>query len=231
MVTAPFAKIPAELKDEAVVVEFPLPQAVELQAVLQRLTQTPGVKGNLTRLGQEKLVQVALGFTASQASVQHDPYLDAGKTAFYFVVVTANNIFSLLSELLRKRRFDEIFFLDLPTVTEHQEIFTVHLRKRQRFPQDFDITLLAQESEGYVGAEIEQAIIDVMYIGFNASREFTTADISVALKRQVPLSVSQQETTGALRSWLREGRANQRHSKRFGKLCSKFVPLQLGITR
>jgi hypothetical protein len=67
LITAPAAKIPAELKDEAVIVEFPLPQAPELETVLQRLTQTPGVKVNLTRLGREKLVQAALGLTASQA--------------------------------------------------------------------------------------------------------------------------------------------------------------------
>lgn len=67
LITAPSAKIPAELKDEAVVVEFPLPQAPELETVLHRLTQTPGVKVNLTRLGREKLVQAALGLTASQA--------------------------------------------------------------------------------------------------------------------------------------------------------------------
>lgn len=67
LITAPSAKIPPELKDEAVIFEFPLPQASELEAVLQRLTQTPGVKVNLTPLGREKLVQAALGLTASQA--------------------------------------------------------------------------------------------------------------------------------------------------------------------
>src|SRR5262249_32182758 len=66
-VTSPSSKIPEELKDEAVVVEFPPPSAVELEAVLQRLTQTPGVRVNLTRLGREKLVQAALGLTAAQA--------------------------------------------------------------------------------------------------------------------------------------------------------------------
>lgn len=68
LVTAPSGKIPAELKDETVVVKFPLPQATDLEAVLQRLTQTPAVKVNLTRLRREKLVQAALGLTASHAS-------------------------------------------------------------------------------------------------------------------------------------------------------------------
>ena len=132
----------------------------------------------------------------------------AEKTAPCFVVATANDISRLPPELLRKGRFDEIFFLDLPTLAERQEIFAVHLAKRKRLPQDFDLPRLAGESEGYVGAEIEQAIIDAMYVGFNDQRrEITTDDVSAALKRQVPLSISQREIIGALRQWLREGRA------------------------
>lgn len=129
------------------------------------------------------------------------------KKAPCFVVATANDISTLPPELLRKGRFDEIFFLDLPTVAERAEIFSVHLRKRKRLPQDFDVARLAAESEGYVGAEIEQALIDAMYQGFNAGREFTTDDIASALKRQVPLSVSQREIIDALRNWLHDGRA------------------------
>jgi AAA+ superfamily predicted ATPase len=129
------------------------------------------------------------------------------KTAPVFVVATANNITHLPPELLRKGRFDDIFFLDLPTLVERKEILTIHLRKRRRQPADFDLMRLAQESEGYVGAELEQAVIDAMYVGFGSSREFTTDDISAALRRQVPLSVSQRETIAALRTWLKEGRA------------------------
>jgi SpoVK/Ycf46/Vps4 family AAA+-type ATPase len=129
------------------------------------------------------------------------------KTAACFVVATANDISTLPPELLRKGRFDEIFFLDLPTLEERRAIFTVHLAKRNRIPADFDVERLAMDSEGYVGAEIEQAIVDAMYVGFSAGREFTTADISAALKRQVPLAVSQRETITELRNWLREGRA------------------------
>ncbi len=368
LITAPSAKIPVELKDEAVIVEYPLPKNDQLGTVLQRLTQTPGVRVNLTKLGREKLIQAALGLTSAQAqrvfakaivsngvlddrdinlvteekkqiiresqalefyAVHETPgdvgglgvlkewlrlrerafsqearnyglpapkgialigipgtgksltakmigglwqlpllRLDVGslfgslvgeseertqkalqlaetvapcilwideiekafsfggsdggvskrvfgtiltwmqeKTAPCFVVATANDISSLPPELLRKGRFDEIFFLDLPTAAERQEIFTVHLRRRNRLPQDFDVAQLARQSEGYVGAEIEQAIIDGMYVGFNQGREFTTSDLSHALKRQVPLSVSQQETIAGLRRWLKEGRA------------------------
>ena len=105
------------------------------------------------------------------------------KTAPVFVVATANDISSLPPELLRRGRFDEIFFLDLPSYQERMEIFAVHLRKRRRLPQDYDLKQLAGRSEGYVGSEIEQAVIDAMYLGFNdKEREFTTADILEALQ-------------------------------------------------
>ncbi|HEX3000902.1 MAG TPA: AAA family ATPase, partial [Methanoregula sp.] len=130
------------------------------------------------------------------------------KTSPCFVVATANNIAALPPELLRKGRFDEIFFLDLPTFEERREIFSVHLRKRKCIPADFDLDALAQESEGYVGAEIEQTIIDAMYRAFSENmRRVTTEDILTCMHAQVPLSVSQRETGAALRTWLAEGRA------------------------
>jgi len=129
------------------------------------------------------------------------------KTASCFVVATANDISRLPPELLRKGRFDEVFFLDLPNLQEREEIFTVHIRKRKRLPHDYDVARLAQASDGYVGAEIEQAIIDAMYIGFNENREFTTEDVANALQRLVPLSISQREAVGDLRAWVGEGRA------------------------
>ncbi len=388
VVTTPSSKIPGELKDEVVIVEFPPPRTSELEAVLNRLTQTPGVKVRLTPLGREKLVQAALGMTASQTqrvfakAIVRDGVLDdrdidlvieekkqiiresealefyaatetpddvgglgvlkewlrlreraftqearnyglpapkgialigipgtgksltakmigglwrlpllrldvgslfgslvgeseerarralrlaetvapcvvwidemekalahggldsgtstrvfgtiltwmQEKTDPCFVVATANDIASLPPELLRKGRFDEIFFLDLPTLEERKEIFAVHLRKRNRLPQDFDVVQLARKSEGYVGAEIEQAIIDAMYVGFNEGREFMTEDISIALKRQVPLSVSQRETVQALRDWLREGRAQSASFQEIREAEQRFVPLQI----
>ena len=149
------------------------------------------------------------------------------KTAPCFVVGTANDITSLPPEVLRKGRFDEIFFLDLPTADERAEIFAVHLRKRRRLPGDFDVAELAGRAEGYVGAELEQAIVDAMYVGFNEGREFTTEDIVAALDRQVPLSVSQRETIDALRSWLREGRAQSASFAETHEAESQFVPLKL----
>ena len=130
------------------------------------------------------------------------------KTAPCFVVATANNIAALPPELLRKGRFDEIFFLDLPTFEERREIFSVHLRKRRCIPAEFDLDLLGRESEGYVGSEIEQTVIDAMYRAFNENlRRVTTEDILLCMRTQVPLSVSQRETVAALRAWLAEGRA------------------------
>lgn len=390
LVTSPVANVPQELRDEAVIAHLPLPAAAELDAVLAGLTSTPGVEVNLTALGREKLVQAAVGMTASQArrafakaiissggrvddrhiglvtqekkeviresealefySAVESPddvgglevlkgwlrlreraftqeardyglpapkgialigipgtgksltakmiaglwrlpllRLDVGalfgslvgeaeertrralrlaetvapcvvwidemekalahgggeagtstrvfgailtwmqeKTSPCFVVGTANDIAALPPEVLRKGRFDEIFFLDLPTEAERAEIVTVHLGKRNRLPRDFDVARLAAESLGYVGAEIEQAVIDALYVGFDEKRELTTDDISAALARQVPLSVSQRERIAALRIWLREGRAQSASFAETVEAERQFVALDLG---
>lgn len=391
LVTTSSTAIPEELKDDAVLVDFPLPVAADLESVLANLTTTPGVKVNLTPLGREKLVQAAIGLTSAQAqrvfakaivtdgilddrdidlvteekkqiiresealefyAVSETPDdvgglgvlkdwlrlreraftqdarryglpapkgialigipgtgksltakmigglwrlpllrldigalfgslvgeseertrralhlaetvapcvvwidemekglshggLDSGtstrvfgsiltwmqeKTAPCFVVATANDIASLPPELLRKGRFDEIFFLDLPTQEERREILSVHLHKRNRLPADFDLDALSAVCEGYVGAEIEQAIIDAMYIGFNdGQREFTTQDILDAFKRQVPLSISQRETVEMLRNWLREGRAQSASFRETTEAENRFVRIQLDL--
>lgn len=133
------------------------------------------------------------------------------KTRPVFVVATANNIALIPPELMRKGRVDEIFFLNLPTYRERQEIFEVHLRKRRRPIQNYDLEILAQASKGFVGAEIEQAVIDAMYHAFSdreePGRDFTTNDILEALEKQVPISRSHKETIDELRKWLSEGRA------------------------
>lgn len=390
-ITTPVSKLPDELRDETVLIEYPLPSVTELEEVLKKLVQTPGVKNKLTPLGQEKMLQATLGLTASQAqrvfakaivtdgvlddrdidlvteekkqiiresealeffSVTETPDdvgglgvlkewlrlreraftqdarqyglpapkgialigipgtgksltakmigglwripllrldvgalfgslvgeseerarralrlaetvapcilwidemekalahggLDSGtstrvfgtiltwmqeKSAPVFVVATANDIASLPPELLRKGRFDEIFFLDLPSEEERKEIFSVHLRKRRRIPQDYALDQLSKASEGYVGSEIEQAIIDAMYLGFNdGQREFTTQDILTAIQRQVPLSVSQRETIEMLRNWLREGRAQSASYSEIEEAANRFVQIQLDI--
>ncbi|MBI5368943.1 MAG: AAA family ATPase [Planctomycetes bacterium] len=384
LVIAPAPKLPAELRDEAVVLDLPLPSAAELEQVLARLAETPGVKVDLTRLGREKMVSAALGLTAAQAqrafaraivadgtlddrdielvtaekkqllreneALDFHPIgetpedvgglgvlkewlrlreraftreaveyglpaprgialigipgtgksltakmigglwrlplvrldmgalfgslvgeseertrralrlaetiapcvlwidevekglahggLDSGtslrvfgtvltwmqeKTAPCFVVATANDIAGMPPELLRKGRFDEIFFLDLPTLEERREILGVHLKKRGRLAEDYDTTRLARIADGYTGAELEQAVIDAMYVGFNAGREFTTADVAAAIARLVPLSHSQRETIGALRRWLLEGRAQSASFREASEAAALFV--------
>lgn len=391
LVTAPGAEIPAELENECVVIDYPLPGVKELDEVLNKLQLIPGVTIRLSDAGREKLLQAALGMTASQAQrifaraivnngclsdsdidfvmrekkqiireiealeytdvsetpasvgglgelkhwlnlrekafsreareyglpapkgialigipgtgkslsakmisrLWHLPLLrldvgalfgslvgeseervrrvlsvveiiapcilwidelekalshgglDSGtstrvfasiltwmqeKTAPVFVVATANDVSSLPPELLRRGRFDEIFFLDLPTEEERREIFEVHLLKRLRLPEAYDLDALARASNGFVGAEIEQAVIDAMYTGFNdGGREFTTEDILQALERQVPLSVSQREKIEALRSWLQSGRAQSASFRSSADAQSRAVPIRIEL--
>jgi len=388
VVTMPSGTVPPELKDETVLMDLPAPDLDELGAVLDRLTQNPGVHVQLTGLGREKLLQAALGMTEAQAqrvfakAIVRDGTLDdrdialvtdekraivreSGALEFYavtetladvggldvlkkwlslreraftkeardyglpapkgvaligipgtgksltakmvaglwrlplvrldvgalfgslvgeseerarqalglaetvapcilwidemekglahggldggtatrvfgtiltwmqekttpcFVVATANDIAALPPELLRKGRFDEIFFLDLPTAGEREEILAVHLAKRRRIAADYDVPRLARRCQGYVGAEIEQAVIDAMYVAFNEHREFTTDDVEAAFGRQVPLSVSQREVIGALREWLREGRAQSASFAEAAQAEERFVPLEI----
>jgi len=129
------------------------------------------------------------------------------KTSAVFVVCTANDISQLPPEFMRRGRFDEIFFVDLPTPPERREIFTIHLKKRKRNPEKFDLDQLVAESEGFTGAEIEQAIISALYDAFDDNmRELTTRDILKALKETVPLSVTMREEVEGLRRWAK-GRA------------------------
>jgi SpoVK/Ycf46/Vps4 family AAA+-type ATPase len=103
------------------------------------------------------------------------------KTQPVFVVATANDVAALPPEVLRRGRFDEVFFLDLPTETERREIIGVHLRKRRRDPSRFDVAALARLSDGHVGAEIEQAVVDALYRAFSEGRDITTEDVAAAM--------------------------------------------------
>jgi len=128
------------------------------------------------------------------------------KTSPVFIVATANNVPMLPPELLRKGRFDEIFFLNLPTESERKEIFRVHLQRlRPTRLREFDLTALAQASANFSGAEIEQVIVDAMYQAFGGSqtgrRDFTQADILQALKDTVPLAAIAREQIEELKCW------------------------------
>jgi SpoVK/Ycf46/Vps4 family AAA+-type ATPase len=120
-----------------------------------------------------------------------------------FVAATANDISSLPPELVRKGRFDEIFFVDLPSRADRREIFRIHLARRKRDPEAFDLDALADASAGFSGAEIEQAIISGLYGAFNVDRQLDTVALLTELKSTYPLSVTQAERIAALRRWAR----------------------------
>ncbi len=125
------------------------------------------------------------------------------KTAPVFVVATSNDVSSLPPETLRKGRFDEIFFIDLPNQDERREIFAIHLQRRGRAPLDFDLDRLARRSEGFSGAEIEQAIIAGLYDAFEAGRDLLDQDILAALGHSIPLSRTMDTQVSLLRNWAR----------------------------
>jgi len=172
--------------------------------------------------------EIEKGLSGTQSSGQ----LDSGVTArvfgtlttwlqekikAVFVVATANNISALPPELLRKGRFDEIFFVDLPGEEERREIFAIHLQKRKREAKKFDLRLLAKESEGFSGAEIEQAVISSLYDAFEQDRDISTDDVARSLREAVPLSITMKEEIEELRHWAK-GRARPASSKSPGDI-------------
>jgi SpoVK/Ycf46/Vps4 family AAA+-type ATPase len=125
------------------------------------------------------------------------------KTAPVFVIATSNDISLLPPELLRKGRFDEIFFIDLPDFEERQDIFAIHLLKRHRNPEQFDLVRLARETEGFSGAEIEQAVIAGLYDAFEGGRDLEEPDLIRNVAQSIPLSQTMREQVTALRNWAR----------------------------
>ncbi len=125
------------------------------------------------------------------------------KTAPCFVVATANDVSSLPPELLRKGRFDEIFFVDLPSKEDRREIVQIHLEKRNREPSKFDLDAIAEATAGFSGAEIEQAVISALYDAFSDNRDIDTASLLEEAHRSVPLSVTMSERIAVLRDWAR----------------------------
>jgi len=118
-----------------------------------------------------------------------------------FVIATANNVSSLPPEAMRKGRFDEIFFVDLPTEEERAAIFAIHLHKRRRNPAHFDLPALADAAHNFSGAEIEQAIISALYDAFDEGHDLTNADILNAIRTTVPLAQTMREDITTLRNW------------------------------
>jgi SpoVK/Ycf46/Vps4 family AAA+-type ATPase len=120
-----------------------------------------------------------------------------------FLVATANDIAQLPPELLRKGRFDEIFFVDLPQAAGREDILRIHLRRKQQDPGRFDVARLAAASDGFSGAEIEQAIVSAMYEAHAERKPLDTALVDAEMRRTRPLSVVMAEKVAALRDWAR----------------------------
>jgi SpoVK/Ycf46/Vps4 family AAA+-type ATPase len=123
------------------------------------------------------------------------------KKAPVFVVTTANDVSQLPPELLRKGRLDEIFYVDLPSEEERAEIFRIHLAKRGRDPELFDLQALVEGSKEFSGAEVEEAIISALYDAFYDKRDLDTAHILASLAQTVPLAKTMSEKISALRKW------------------------------
>ncbi len=121
------------------------------------------------------------------------------KSASVFVVGAANDLMNVPPELLRKGRFDEIFFVDLPTPEERQKIFRIHLALRKQDPQQFDLAALAQGTEGFSGAEIEQVVISALYRVLQQKQPLTTQALIEAANSTVPLSIARREDIEEIR--------------------------------
>jgi ATPase family associated with various cellular activities (AAA)/AAA+ lid domain len=121
-----------------------------------------------------------------------------------FVAATCNNVTVLPPELIRKGRFDELFFVDLPNTVERKQIFSIQLTKRKRNPADYDLDKIASAAKGFSGAEIESAVQTAMYAAFSRKQELSSEDLLTALSSTVPLSITRAEEIVALRDWAKD---------------------------
>ncbi len=153
--------------------------------------------------------EIEKGFAASAQDARSSRVFGAfltwlsEKQSPVFVVATANDVSDLPPELLRRGRFDDLFFVDLPTVTERAEIVSIHLARRGRDPKQFRVQELAEQAERLTGAEIEQAVSAALYAAFADSRDLTDADVIQALDETVPLYDTYEERIKELRDWAR----------------------------
>jgi SpoVK/Ycf46/Vps4 family AAA+-type ATPase len=123
------------------------------------------------------------------------------REAGVFLAATSNNISALPPEMLRKGRFDEIFFVDLPSAEVRASLFELHLKKRGRDATTFDVTKLAAASDGFSGAEIEQSIAAGLFTAFGAKQQLTTEIVLAEIHGTQPLSVTRAEDIQAIREW------------------------------
>lgn len=123
------------------------------------------------------------------------------KTKPVFVVATANDISQLPPELLRKGRVDEIFFVDLPTEKEREEILKIHLKKKNRKPEKFKTNELAKQSKGFSGAELEEVVKEALFQAYDEEKEIDDSHIFAAISKTFPLSRTMHETIEKMRKW------------------------------
>lgn len=121
-----------------------------------------------------------------------------------FVVATANDVSILPPEFLRKGRFDEIFFVDLPDARAREALFAVHLGKRGKDPSRFDVPRLVEATEGFGGSEVEQAIVAGLYTAFSGRKDLTTEILLDEISRTRPLALTMEEKIRSLREWAKE---------------------------
>ncbi|MFZ3213276.1 MAG: AAA family ATPase, partial [Terriglobales bacterium] len=121
-----------------------------------------------------------------------------------FVAATCNNITVLPPELIRKGRFDELFFVDLPSAAERRQVFSIQLKKHKRNPAGYDLDRVATAAEGFSGAEIESSVQTALYAAFAREQELSTEDLLTALSSTVPLSITRAEDIEKLRAWARD---------------------------
>ncbi|MBI1983247.1 MAG: AAA family ATPase, partial [Acidobacteria bacterium] len=126
------------------------------------------------------------------------------KAAPVFVVATSNDVSSLPPEFLRKGRFDEIFFVDLPDLEERKTIFEIHLKGHKQDPSGFDVPALAEAAEGFSGAEIQQAVTSALYGAVAQKGQLSTELVRKEIRSTYPLSVTMREKVEALREWARD---------------------------
>ncbi|MCA9078936.1 MAG: AAA family ATPase [Planctomycetaceae bacterium] len=124
-------------------------------------------------------------------------------TAPVFVVATANNVSNLPPELLRRGRFDDLFFVDLPNFHERKQIFEIHLQRRNWLPERFEIEQLSELTEGYSGAEIEQVVNSAIIESYSQDRVLAQSDLEESIDLTVPLSVTMEDEIFHLREWAR----------------------------
>ncbi len=158
------------------------------------------------------LDELEKGFSGVQSSGQSDAGTTARvfgsfitwlqeKTSAVFVIATANDVSMMPPELLRKGRFDEIFFVDMPSEEERREIFRIHLEKKKRDPSTFDLDLLARTAKGFSGAEIEQAVISALYDAYFEDDALDNDRVIRAIQDVIPLSLTMKEKIDDLRDW------------------------------